>query len=790
MASRRNFAASIGGWSAQHRKTAVFGWLLFVVLAVVIGGMSGTEKIGKAERGVGDSGRAARMLDDAGIKEAAGEMVLVRSDKLVAQDPKFIAAVDDVIARVSATQIKDNKGPATTHLRSPYAGKGGVSSDNHSALIQFDMTGDSEKAADNIQPVLDAVAAARAAHPDVVVEQFGSASGDKWFKDTIAKDFTRAEWTAVPLALGILLVAFGAVVAALLPVALALTAFIAAGGLLALSSRLMPVGDNAQSIMLLIGLAVGVDYCMFYLRREREERAKGRDADTALRIAAATSGRSVLISGITVIVAMAGLLLSGLTEFESMASATILVVLTAVLGSLTVLPALLSMLGDKVDLGKIPGLAKMRRPTGGSRAWGKILGVVLARPRATAVLAGGLLIALTIPAIGMKTAQLPLDKELPTDLSIVQTYQHIDKAFPGGPSPAQVVAKVKNPDDPKLPAIFENFRKAAIATGQMHEPIEVERQGKTNLYKISVPLAGSGTDSTSNKALATLRDTVIPDTLGKIDNVQDSPVTGGTAGNKDFNDKLDSAQLPIFAFVLGFAFLLMLVSFRSIAIAVTAIVLNLLSVGAAYGVMTLVFQHGYGDTLVGTTAPGAVVSWIPMFLFVILFGLSMDYHVFVVSRIREAYDKGMDTKSAVSHGIRTTAGVVTSAATIMVAVFAVFGTLSMQSMKQFGVGLAVAVLLDATIIRGLLLPAVMSLLGDHNWYLPRWLGWLPQMDHGDEASEAPAPVGEPVPAYAGANGYAGGHGYATPGYEPTYPGTAGHDESVSRSRRIPRPPAG
>ncbi|OPC83461.1 hypothetical protein B4N89_23225 [Embleya scabrispora] len=782
MASRRNLAASIGGWSAQHRKTAVFGWLLFVVLAVVIGGMSGTDKITDAERGVGESGRAARIIDDAGISEPAGEMILVRSDKLVAQDAKFRAAVEDVINRVNATQIKD-KGPATQHMRSPYAGQGGISSDKHSALIQFDMAGDSEKAVDNIQPVLDAVAAARGAHPDVAIEQFGDASGDKWFKDTIAKDFTRAEWTAVPLALGILLVAFGAVVAALLPVALALTAFIAAGGLLALSSHLMPVGDNAQSVMLLIGLAVGVDYCMFYLRREREERAKGRDPETALRIAAATSGRSVLISGITVIVAMAGMLLSGLSEFESMASATILVVLTAVLGSLTVLPALLSMLGDKVDFGKIPGLAKMRRPTGGSKVWGKILGVVLTRPRATAVLAGGLLIALTIPVVGMKTAQLPLDKELPTDLSIVQTYQHIEKAFPGGPAPAQVVVKTKNPDDPKLAAAWDDFRRAAVASGKMHEPIEVERQGTTNIFKISVPLAGGGLDKTSNDALATLRDKVVPETLNKVDNVQDAPVTGNTAGNKDFNDKLGAARLPIFAFVLGFAFLLMLVSFRSIAIAATAIVLNLLSVGAAYGVMTLVFQHGYGDFLIGTDAPGAVVSWIPMFLFVILFGLSMDYHVFVVSRIREAYDKGMNTKEAVSHGIRTTAGVVTSAATIMVAVFAVFGTLSMQSMKQFGVGLAVAVLLDATIIRGLLLPAVMSLLGDHNWYLPRWLNWLPQMDHGDEAVDVPAPAGEPVPAYASANGY------PAPGYEPVYPGT-GYDESVSSSRRIPRPPAG
>jgi uncharacterized membrane protein YdfJ with MMPL/SSD domain len=399
-----------------------------------------------------------------------------------------------------------------------------------------------------------------------------------------------------------------------------------------------------------------------------------------------------------------------------------------------------------------------------------------------------LMVALTIPALGMKTSELPIDKELPTDLSIVQTYQHIEKAFPGGPSPAQIVVKAKNPDDPKLEAAFKDLRREAVASGKMHEPIEVERQQGTNVFKISVPLDGSGNDATSDAALSTLRNKVIPDTLGKLDGVE-APVTGNTAGSKDFNDKLADARLPIFAFVLGFAFLLMLVSFRSINIAITAIVLNLLSVGAAYGVMTLVFQHGYGDSLIGTDAPGAIVSWIPMFLFVILFGLSMDYHVFVVSRIREAYDKGMDTKAAVSHGIRTTAGVVTSAATIMVAVFAVFGTLSMQSMKQFGVGLAVAVLIDATVIRGLLLPAVMSLLGDRNWYLPRWLGWLPQMDHGDEAVTANEPVREPVPAYATAGGGYQDPTYRDPAYEAVYPG-GGHDESVSRSRRIPRPPVG
>jgi RND superfamily putative drug exporter len=766
---QRNLAASIGGWSAQHRKTAIIGWLLFVVLAVMVGNMVGAKELGSGDSGVGESGRAEKILQDAGIEEPAGEMILIRSDSLTADSPAFKDTVNDVIARVKATGAAEDP-------RSPYD-TGAVSKDQKAVLVQYDIKGDPEKAGDHIDPLMKAAEDAKASHPGLHIEQFGDASGDKWFEDTIGKDFTRAEYTAVPLALGILLIAFGALVAALLPVVLAFTAFMAAGGLLALGSHALPNSDTTNSMMLLIGLAVGVDYCLFYIRREREERARGRDKDTALRIAAATSGRSVLISGITVIVAMAGMFMSGFADFKNMALGTILVVLTAVIGSLTVLPALLSLLGDKVDAGKIPGLHKRQKAAllNGSSFWNKVLGAVLRRPKASVVLAAGLLVALAVPAVGMKVSQLPLNKELPDDLSIVQTYDRIGENFPGGPSPAQVVVKAADVNAPAVQAAVEELKRQALASGQMSEPIEVVNYpGKSNVLSITIPLAGTGDDKVSETALKELRDKIIPNTLDKVEGV-DAPVTGNTAGNLDFNDKLASTTPIVFAFVLAFAFILMLVSFRSITIAATAIVLNLLSVGAAYGVMTAVFQRGWGDSLVGTEAPGAIVTWIPMFLFVILFGLSMDYHVFVVSRIREAYDKGMDTKSAVAHGIKTTAGVVTSAAVIMVAVFGVFGTLTMQSMKQFGVGLAVAVLIDATIVRAVLLPAVMALLGDRNWYLPRWLGWLPQLSHGEEHDE---PV-KPAPRYEV------GAFPAQTGYDDSY----GH-EPVSTSGRIPRPPVG
>ena len=724
----------MGSWSARHRKSAVFGWLLFVVLAAYLGGAHGSTKVTDAESMPGQVARAARILDDAGIKAPAGESVLIQSGTGTADDPAFRGVVEQVAAAVTGTG-------RTADLRSPYDTQA-ISADRHSVLLQFTVDGDHEEAVKNVPAVLDAVAGVQAAHRDLTVEELGEASSGKWFEDQFANDFQRAEWTAVPLALGILLVAFGALVAAVLPVLLALTAFIAAGGLVALSSGLLHTSDDAGSVMLLVGLAVGVDYCLFYLRREREERAAGRDAETALKIAAATSGRAVLVSGVTVVVAMAGMFLTGIADFQAMSYATIIVVITAVLGSLTVLPALLSMLGDKVDKGRVPLLHRLRRPgtaTDGGRIWNAVLTPVLRRPLAATVLAGGLLLGIAAPLLTMHTANLTFQQLLPKGNALVTTSARIEAAFPGSPSPATVVVKATDIDSPAMTAAIADLKARALAGGRMHGPIEVTTHPVQNIATIDIPLVGTGNDRASNDALKSLRDDIVPSTLLKVPGTE-APVTGSTAGSYDFNEQMTGSMLPVFGFVVAFAFLLMLTSFRSLGVAVTAVVLNLLSVGAAYGVLTLVFQHGVGASLLGTAGVGAVESWVPLFLFVILFGLSMDYHVFVVSRIKEGHDRGLSTQAAIAEGIRSTAGVVTSAAVIMVAVFSVFGTLSMQSMKQMGVGLAVAVLIDATVIRGVLLPAVMSLLGERNWYLPRWLGWLPDFSH----REAFPPAGSPL----------------------------------------------
>lgn len=712
---KRNLAATLGGWSARHRKTAILGWLLLVVLASVLGGAAGQVTMADHEQGTGQSARAERIIAEAGVDDPDQETVLVSGAP--AGSAAMKGAVADVRANVQATGV-------ITDLRPDV-----VSKDGRHVIVQFTVK---ESPDDPLPAIQGAVAKAKADNPSVEIGEFGGATADAWFDNALGEDFKRAELTAVPLALGILLVAFGALLAAVLPVLLAFTAFLAASGVLAVVSHALHVDQTTNSVMLLMGLAVGVDYCLFYLQREREERREGRDRETALAIAAATSGRSVLVSGITVMVAMSGMFLSGLLLFKGFAIATILVVCIAMLGSVTVLPALLSLLGDKVDFGRVR--LPRRRRGGGAGVVGTLLRPVLARPGIAAVLSAGLLLALAAPALGMKTEKLSLDQQIPPGEEIAQTYTRLNEAFPGNPAPAVVVLKARDINAPQVKRAISDLKRDALASGEMNGPIDVTVHARANVAEIEVPLAGSGSDATSKHALETLRERIVPQTVGKVG---EAPVTGQLAWSVDYNGQLKKSIAPVFLFVMGITFLLMLVFFRSLLIAVSAIVLNLLSVGAAYGVMVAVFQHGWGDSLVGTTGAGALESWIPLFVFVVLFGLSMDYHVFVVSRIREAHDRGLDTTRAVSEGIRATAGVVTSAAVIMIATFGIFGTLSMQDFKQLGVGLAVAVLIDATIVRVVLLPAVMSLLGRANWYLPRWLDWLPRISHAETEPQAP-----------------------------------------------------
>ena len=726
-----NLAGRAGRWSAENWKKAVFGWLAFAVGAMVLGNVVGHVQMPDSEGASGEAARAQAMLERANFKEPASESVLIQSRNDTLRNPLFVAAVGGV---VQTLQLQ----PMVTNLRNPLVDpeKGGaVSRDGHSVLVQFDVKGDPDKAKDEVKPIMDAIAGTQTAFPSLRIEEVGAASATYVLMKEFNRDFASAERMTIPITLLILLAAFGSLVAACLPVVLAFSAVLASLGLYALFTHGYS-GDyqTTSSVILLIGMAVGVDYSLFYIRREREERQAGREPRPALLRAASTSGQAVLISGLTVLVAMAGMLIAGSKIFTSIAFGTMLVVLCAIVGSLTVLPAAMGRLGDRIDSGRVPFIGRRKQAAGDSRFWSFVLGHVLRRPATSVVLAGGLLLLAASPVLSMHT-KLPSFTDMRSDLPIVRTYERVIAAFPGAPTPAVVVVRADDVRSPAVAAGIRRLESAAVASGVMYRPIIVTTSPDRTVSRVSIPLAGNGDNPKSIAALGTLRHTVLPAALGNLDGVKYA-VTGQTAGTKDFNDMMKARMGFVIAFVLGLAFILLLATFRSIVIPITAICLNLLSVGAAYGLLVLIFQHTWAERLLGFTSNGAIVSWLPMFLFVVLFGLSMDYNVFILSRIKELRDNGATTEDAVSRGIRRTAGTVTSAAIIMVAVFAIFGTLQLIQMKQLGVGLALAILIDATVIRGILLPATMKLLGDWNWYMPRWLEWIPSLtpDRGEQGA--------------------------------------------------------
>jgi RND superfamily putative drug exporter len=736
----RNLAARAGRWSATHRKTAIIGWILFVVIATVIGGKIGQKNLEPAASGNGESKRGEMIIDAADFPATIGERVLIQGKgSITADDPEVTAAVKDVVSRLDKIEgVDDIESPLDERYHAST-----VSKDGRSVVVNFTLPGKSETTDDmkQLEEIADAPLAAVAdvqkAHPELIVEEYGDASAQKALGAQQREDEAKEMKLSTGGTLILLLIAFGAAVAAGVPLLLGISSFVATTGLLAPLSQITPLHEAVGRVTMLIGLAVGVDYAMFYMRRMMEERDKGRSSDAALDVAAATSGRAVLISGFTVMAAMAGMFLSGNPIFTSFGVGTILVVGVAVLGSLTFLPAVLSYLGQKgwLEKGRVPYIAKRRHNTKGeSRFWSAILDRVLARPVISLVLAGGLLVALSIPALGMQFKE-PGTEGMSRSEPIIQTLDRVDAAFPGGSVPANVVIKAKDVTTPEVQQAIQDLHDEAIATGQLSEPSNVDINPDKTVAVVSLAVKGKGTDAASDRSIEVLREQVIPATVGKLGGAEVA-TTGMTALSKDFLDTMKSHLPLVFAFVLALAFILLLVTFRSIVVPLKAIVLNLLSVGSAYGVLTLVFQDGHGEKALGFTSVGGITPWLPLFLFVILFGLSMDYHVFVLSRIREAVDRGMSTSAAVAHGIKSTAGVITSAAAVMVVTFAAFATGSDQSMKQLGVGLAVAILIDATIVRAVLLPAAMKLLGERNWWLPKRLGWLPKFEHEPEVVPA------------------------------------------------------
>jgi len=707
--ARPNATERIAGWSARHRKTAVFGWLLLVAAIFMVGQALGSRNLPAYSSG--QAGQAERVLNQYAPANlnASTENVLIQATApgaTFAADPAMRQAAAQVAASLAA-----HPGYAA-HIQAPR-----VSKDGHSALITFQVPGNVTNTDQAVTTLQHAVAGVQASHPDLRVAETGDASVQQAINSSL--NFSKAEATSVPITLLLMLAVFGSLVAAGIPVLLALTALTAAIGVVTAISHWLPVGGSTFEVVVVVGMAVGVDYSLFFLRREREERARGRSFPDALRVAGRTSGRTILVSGLTVMATMSGLFFVGGGPFGGFALGTIAVVGLAVTGSLTVLPALLAWLGPKADAGRIPFLGRRQASARPSRFWGALARRVVARPLIWGGVAAIAMLALAAPVLGMRLGQPAVDA--PKDAAVVQTMTAIQRAYPQAPAPAEVVVTGADVTGPKMLAAVNALRADAAAVkgagevgGAIHDPVTTTVIGGGRALVVDVPLAGNGTDTASDNALLTLRNQLLPDTVGKVPGASYA-VTGDTASLHDIIQTEDSSLPVVFGFVAVLAFVLLLVAFRSVLVSLVSIALNLLSVGAAYGLVVLIFQDGRLQGPLDYTSFGGIIFWVPLMMFVFLFGISMDYHVFILSRIRELWAQGSSPKQAIVGGIASSAGVVTSAALIMVALFSMFSTLSLIDLKILGIGTAAAVLIDATIVRGILVPAALALLGDRAW---------------------------------------------------------------------------
>jgi RND superfamily putative drug exporter len=701
----------------------------------------------------GQSGRGEQVLTSLGVVTPPTESVLIQARhgerRLVAD---AAAEVRKVTLEVEAALAARPQAAANIHAPYHQGSQGLLARHGTVALVTFSVAGPHRNADTTVLTDMAAVRTIQARNPDLLVREAGSASTDRVANALLGSDFRKSEWTSVPLTLVLLLAVFGALIAAGIPVLLAGTAVVTAVSLLGVAGRWFPVGSGTSELVLVIGMAVGIDYSLFYLRREREERMKGHDEQAVVGIAAATSGRAILVSGLTVMVSLAGLFLTGIDIFTGIAFGTIMVVGVAVLGSLFFLPALLSWLGPWADRLQLPYLGRRLTHPQPSRLWAGLARRVVRRPLIYGGVATAALLALSAPALGMRLGNPSVD--LPSNLGVVQVLAEIQHEFPAKPAPADVVVSGANLESPAMQREIAALRARAAAGGPIHGPVSASAVASGKALVIQVPLAGNGSSKASTNAVLTLENKILPATIGKVPGATFA-VTGDTASNYDLRSTLHSRTPIVFATVALLALILLMLAFRSITIPLVSIALNFLSVGGAYGLVTLIFQDGHLQSLLGFTSFGALIPWVPLFTFVMLFGLSMDYHVFILSRIRELWSGGATARDAIVDGVGKSAGVVTSAAVIMVAVFSIFATLDMIDVKMLGVGLAAAVLIDATLVRGVVLPAALALLGERAWYLPAWLQWLPGRSLACEGSLIPDPPAAapqavaPVPATPG-----------------------------------------
>lgn len=705
-------------WSAEHPWRAILAWCALVAVSVGLAIAVPTVSTTDADYRVGESGRAAAMVADAGMESPSIENVLIT--------PVDGQALQGQAAEEAATELVDALATAD--------GVDGVSDpvwnpDRSALLLAVQLARDRT----DVSAIQELTRSAQERHPDLTIRQTGDVSLDAGIDEQVAADLASAEGISLPMTLILMLVAFGALIAAGIPVLLAVTSVAVTIGVTAPLSHLVHAEGTVSSMIVLIGMAVGVDYSLFYLKREREERAKGAATLEAVEIAAATSGHSIIVSGLAVITAMTGLYVIGWATFSSLATGAIIVVAVAVLGSITVLPALLVTFGRWVDRPRVPLLWRVNARIGRGGLSRRVLAPVVRHPGWSLLLSGIVVGVVCVPALGMKIHAASLDT-LPGSIPEVQTYRTLVREFPQQGDAVTIVATGPRAE---VRAALAELRSAAQAddhfVGAETAPIETSADGRTSALSLAMPADGS--DARIDAAIRLLRSDLAPRALDG--RVAEYAVGGWPADALDSGDQLRHYLPIVIGFVLLLTMVMMALAFRSLPIALVSTGLNLASVGVAFGLMTLVFQHGWGHRLLDFTTPGFLVDWIPLFVLVVLVGLSMDYHVFVLSRVREHVRRGLPARLAVQQGLTDSAGVVTSAAAVMVSVFAIFATLSMLEMKMMGVGLSAAILVDATVIRLVMLPAILVLAGDRIWWPSR-----PRRPRGEKVVEAE----EPAPA--------------------------------------------
>lgn len=701
--NRSRGTVRVARWSATHPWRAILLWLLFVAVCVAVGQATTLRSATDIDVMAGQSQTAARMMHDAELSDPASENVLITARHGALPAGTAAQAAADVTRRMRLPEVAKVAPPAR-------------SADGQAVTIGIVMSGDPDAADARVTALQRATAAAQRDFPQLSIAETGSSSLNNAINDQVASDLGTAADVSLPVTLLILLVVFGAVIAAGAPVLLALSAVGSAIGLSTLASRLVPDSGTTSSMILLMGMAVGVDYSLFYVKRAREEHARGRDRLDAIEIAAETSGHSVVVSGLAVIVCMVGLFLADDAVFSSLATGSIIVVAIAVIGSLTVLPALLAKLGGRVDRPRVPVLWRMSAAGREPRVWSALLRPSLRHPAVTLVVSAAALVALAWPMLGL-TLHSDSASSLPRSIPQVVTFDRLTAAFPGQQTTDEVVVRAPAADAARVAGALRT-----LAARTAHDPLfatsgapALRASADGTVHELSLAAPFDSESARAKQGVTELRDHLAPGTLGSLSGARWA-VGGDPAASMD-EDAHRADRLPwVVLFVVGMTMLMMARIFRSVVIALTTVLVNLLSAAAALGVLVLVFQHTWAQGLLGFHATGAVINWIPLFTFAVLFGLSMDYHVFVVSRIREAALAGASAREAVRIGITRSAGTVTGAAVVMVSVFSIFAALHMIEMKELGVTLAVAVLIDALVVRGIVLPSLLVLLGRNAWW--------------------------------------------------------------------------